>query len=126
MNKAGQSEYSDESDVVICKKKISPPDSPRYLKCIGTTKSSISLQWMVPDDDGASDITGYVIERTESKRQSWELLSDNCQETVFYDENLKEGASFTYRVAAVTAGGQSPWSESASATAVCMFGEWEF
>ena len=74
VNIAGQSEPSDISETVICKPVLKPPSAPRDLKSSGTTKTSISLQWVRPDDDGGSKLKGYDLEMRELRRQTWQSV----------------------------------------------------
>nr|XP_039265200.1 titin-like [Styela clava] len=120
VNKAGQSITSEESDTVTCKPKVTAPDSPRELKSAGTTKTSVTLQWMMPDHDGGSGITGYVLQKREQRRQNWQDVV-SIESTEYTEDNLKEGSSFEYRVAAVNAIGQSEWNQCKAVTAACLY-----
>lgn len=71
VNRAGQSEVSEESEVVVCKPKLKSPDAPTDLKVAGTTKTTIKLRWEKPINDGGSEITGYILQNRLVRRQAW-------------------------------------------------------
>ena len=74
VNQAGQSEPGETSEIVICKPVLKPPSAPRDLRSAGTTKSSVSVQWVRPDDDGGSKLKGYILEMRELRRQTWQPI----------------------------------------------------
>ena len=50
------------------------PDKPGVVKNLTVgeiTESTVALSWELPDDNGGSDITGYVIERRDISKTSW-------------------------------------------------------
>ena len=57
------------------------------------------MRYDAPKDNGGSDITGYIIERREGTRLTWNATAEVT--TMSYTaENLKEGQQYTFRVAA--------------------------
>lgn len=78
-----------------------------------TTIDSITLSWNKPRDDGGSPITGYVLEKRDKGKDRWTAA---CQTTIsdvtFRVTGLKENHEYEFRVAALNAAGQSPYSSS--------------
>jgi len=86
----------------------------------------VTLEWTQPDDDGETDITGYVI---KYRGRSWPLRhsedddeltdDDNCSTvnvdgntTLFkFTDELKELTRYQFAVAAVNAAGQGQLSQ---------------
>lgn len=54
---------------------IDPPGPPRGpLEVSGMTKTSFTIKWQVPENDGGSPITDYIIEITESTKKAWQKV----------------------------------------------------
>ncbi|GAA4589380.1 glycoside hydrolase family 92 protein [Streptomyces violaceoruber] len=68
--------------------------------------TSVQVTWSAPEDDGGSPVTGYEI--TLSGGRQVEIADPDSRSTVF--TRLKDGTSYTARVRAVNALGDSPWS----------------
>ncbi len=75
------------------------PSAPKNLKAPSVTETTVSLSWEVPDDNGGSDIMGYVVEKREASKRSWTAVStvENLETVV---ESLTEGTKYMFRVAA--------------------------
>jgi hypothetical protein len=65
----------------------------------------VTIAWTVPDDDGGSVLTGYVVLRGESPDSMTELVQVGLV-TSYVDEDVKEGKTYHYTVKAVNAVGQ--------------------
>ena len=65
------------------------------------TAETGEIEWAVPEDDGGSPITGYIIEKRDISRKSWEdsgkVKADQLQFTV---DKLLEGQQYLFRVSA--------------------------
>jgi len=85
-----------------------PPGKPEVTDI---TRSSVTLAWTVPFNDGGSKIVGYVVERKIYSTDEWDdnrWLKCNyttITETFFTVGNLGEGETFEYRVIAKNAAG---------------------
>jgi hypothetical protein len=51
-----------------------PPEGP--LKAENVTKSSCSLHWRPPKDDGGSEITHYAVEKLDTENMRWVPVGD--------------------------------------------------
>lgn len=70
------------------------------LECIDSTKSSITLQWQPPKDDGGSELSGYVIEKCAEGTDVWEKCPGIYIQPKATIKHLDEGKSFKFRVRA--------------------------
>jgi len=103
-----------------------PPSTPRHPVAERGDGIYVTLEWSQPDDDGKTDITGYVIKYRG--RPWWYRLSDdddeltdddNCSTvnvagntTQFkFDDELEEETMYQFAVAAVNAAGQGKFSQ---------------
>lgn len=75
----------------------------------------IDLSWTPPSFDGNSAITGYQIERSLNGGAFSVLVEDTASaETSYKDTDVLEGGTYTYRIYALNAEGQSAASNTAS------------
>ena len=70
------------------------------------SRSSVTLRWAAPRDDGGSDVTAYVVEKRESSRRMWQSVSTVPPDvTELEAAGLYEGNQYVFRVAAENAVG---------------------
>lgn len=82
----------------------SPPEGP--LRPEEVTKSSCTLRWRPPKDDGGSEITHYVVEKMDTDAMRWVPVAE-CAGTNVRADNLIEGHDYNFRVRAVNKQGES-------------------
>jgi len=115
-NLIGASEYSDVV-YLVCAGKPSAPGAP---SAESSTRSSITLAWNEPADDGESPTTGYSVYMNELAVGDWGLLyvgegyPTRQSHTV---EGLEEGQSYRFMVSAHNLVGESANSTEAIFTA---------
>ena len=76
------------------------------LEVLDTTKSSVTLQWKPPRDDGGADITGYIIEKCAENSDTWEKCPGIFIQSKATVKHLEEGKAFKFRVRAENAYGE--------------------
>uniref|UniRef100_A0A4W5NHS1 Fibronectin type-III domain-containing protein n=1 Tax=Hucho hucho TaxID=62062 RepID=A0A4W5NHS1_9TELE len=70
------------------------------------TRTSISLTWSKPENDGGAKVTGYIVERRELPDGCWLKCNfTNLQETCFDIEGLTEDIQYDFRVIAKNSAG---------------------
>lgn len=71
------------------------------------TRKLMMLNWSDPDDDGGSDLTGFIVERREPKMHTWrqpiETSSSKCEIV-----GIIEGQEYIFRVVAKNKFGCGP------------------
>jgi len=101
-----------------------PPARPRRPVAKYDDGIYVTLQWTQPDDDGGTDITGYVIkyhplpdsdsedddELTDDDNYSPVNVAGNITQFQFTDE-LEQETRYQFAVAAVNAAGQGQFSQ---------------
>lgn len=91
------------------------------------TKSTVSLSWARPRDDGGSRVTGYYVERREVSTEKWVRHNKTHITTTMYNvTGLIPDAEYMFRIIAQNDIGQSE-SGPASESVVCKdpFGEFQ-
>ena len=75
------------------------PQGP--LEVSDITADSVVLHWKPPKDDGGIDLTGYIIERRDTKRAVWTKIGSVDGVTLdFKVTGLQEGMEYLFRVSA--------------------------
>lgn len=84
--------------------KITVVDKPAAcqgpLEAIEATKSTVTLQWKPPVDDGGSDVSGYVVEKCLDGSNNWEKCTGLFMQPKATIKNLEEGKAYKFRVKA--------------------------
>lgn len=112
VNKAGESLPSEPCKPFIAKNQYQRPSPPLNLTNALVTKSSIELNWDVPESDGGSPITGYKVEMFNPKTYRWTFLDlGRIHITNVTVPKLKEGKEYEFRVTATNLAGDSNPSE---------------
>ncbi|XP_014601987.1 PREDICTED: titin [Polistes canadensis] len=100
-NSVGASEPL-ESERIKTRKSDDPPGPPRGpLEVSGMTKTSFTIKWQAPENDGGSPIIDYTIEMTESSKKAWQKVGNTKAEvTNISVSNLKTDMAYDFRITA--------------------------
>merc|ERR1711893_485573 len=66
------------------------PNLPQSVELVDITKTSMTLLWKPPTDNGGAEITNYIVERREVGRNVWSKLSTTIEPKVFVAPEEKE------------------------------------
>lgn len=114
-NEIGQGDMAELEAPIMAKSQFDVPDSPTHLQATEVTKSSVTLTWEVPQKDGSSPITGYVLERCQLPGSRWVRVSKApIPDTKYTVPDLIENTEYQFRVSAVNAIGTGKPSEPTS------------
>ncbi|MBN1669653.1 MAG: CotH kinase family protein, partial [Kiritimatiellae bacterium] len=90
-----------------------PPAAPGSLAAAAQSATSIRLTWT----DNSSNETGFKIDRRKSGTTTWErIATPAANATAYTDSGLAAGTPYYYQVKATNGAGDSPYSNTASAT----------
>lgn len=94
--------------IEINAKPITKPNAPHNLLIL-VNNGKIVITWQAPVDNGGASIINYRIYRgiSPGNETYYTTLSNNSSYT---DTNLVNGQTYYYRISAVNAMGESPWS----------------
>ncbi|KAL3088858.1 hypothetical protein niasHS_009150 [Heterodera schachtii] len=81
-----------------------PPQGP--LQARNVHKQGCTLSWKPPEDDGGAPIVGYVVEKMDTSRGTWQEVGQfpDCEAKV---NRLVPGKAYMFRVKAVNVYGES-------------------
>jgi len=74
------------------------PEGPIEISDI--TQTRVRLAWGEPIDNGGSTITNYIVEKRETSRLVWTMVSENEQATRMTINKLIKGNQYVFRVSA--------------------------
>jgi len=99
---------------ILAKNPYDPPGEPRDVEIPKYDKSSVTLKWKAPTDDGGNPIQGYQIEKMPAHgRGNWTPVNASpVSGTTFTVPNLIEGSEWEFRVVAVNDAGPGKPSKS--------------
>lgn len=88
-----------------------PPTAPRWLEVVSISRNSAELKWAVPERNGGSAITNYIVEKRDVRRKGWQTVDTTVKELKCDVKPLNEGSLYVFRVAAENAVGVGPFCE---------------
>jgi len=113
-NKCGLGEPCELNKAILAKNPFDAPGEPRDPEIASYDKSSVTLKWKAPLDDGGNTILGYQIEKMPARgRGSWSPVNSSpVSGTSFTVPNLAEDSEWEFRVVAVNEAGPGKPSKS--------------
>ncbi|CAG9840238.1 unnamed protein product, partial [Diabrotica balteata] len=108
-NAIGVSDPYLPSETIVAGSRMTPPSPPINLKVKDLTSRSATLTWEPPENDGGTEITGYIVEKKLEYMPKWEKVFTLEAFSLEYTfENLKEKSDYLFRVYAENCIGLSP------------------
>jgi subtilisin family serine protease len=91
------------------------PSVPTSLTAVGGVTQA-SLSWTAPTQSGGADVTDYVVEYSSNSGSTWTVFADGVStSTAATVTGLTNGTTYQFRVKAVSSGGTSEASSTATA-----------
>lgn len=101
--------------------KPGPPTGPIQFKTV--TAEKITIMWDPPADDGGAPVTHYVVEKRETSRVVWSLVSEKQEGCIITTTKLVKGNEYVFRVRGVNKFGVGDSLESEPVIAKNSFGK---
>ncbi|KAI4826045.1 hypothetical protein KUCAC02_021701 [Chaenocephalus aceratus] len=119
VNKFGVGEFL-ESEPFIAQHPFTTPSAPSTPSASTVTGDSIVLSWERPENDGGSEIEGYILEKCDKEGVRWTKCNKRrLNELRFRCTALAEGHYYQFRVFAENAAGVGAPSEQSEYIKVC-------
>lgn len=96
-----------ESPPTIAKHMFNPPGPPGLPECSDITENAVTVSWSLPDYDGGSPISGYVVERREMTGKWIRVNKTPVLDLRYRVSGLFEGNTYEFRVFAENIAGIS-------------------
>ncbi len=109
-NQYGISQPAFTSEPITARYPFDPPGAPGTPRDLSSSSDSITLQWTRPRTDGGSPIIGYILEKCSESGQWSKACHSTISDLTYRVLGLDEGHSYKFRVSAINAAGQGPWS----------------
>lgn len=75
-----------------------PPTGP--INILEVTPEYMVISWRPPKDDGGSPIINYIVEKRQSKKETWGVVSSGTSHTKIKIPRLQKGCEYIFRVRA--------------------------
>uniref|UniRef100_H2YLE9 Titin n=1 Tax=Ciona savignyi TaxID=51511 RepID=H2YLE9_CIOSA len=98
--------------LTVSLKVLDRPGPPENIAVTDVTSSRAKLTWSAPRDDGGAHVTHYVVEKRETSRLAWTLVTNQVEGTSLRVSNLLEQNEYVFRVMGVNKYGQGEAAES--------------
>ncbi|UJR23285.1 hypothetical protein I4U23_026301 [Adineta vaga] len=110
VNEIGQSKPTELTRPVIPRQKSAVPSAPiGPISALMVTRDSITISWGPCKDDGGAELVGYVVEKRDASRTTWQRVGYNDPSTFTYTATgLIEDVAYHFRVFAENSVGMSP------------------
>ena len=107
-NEAGPGQPSRSSEPIVAGVQKFAPGPPEGLNPDRITKTSVTLSWRPPREDGGSKIQGYNIEMKRKDQDNWVMVTTYVvTETTYTITKLTESKEYSFRVYAINEIGSS-------------------
>jgi len=124
-NSVGKGPAEETSLPVVLKKRAKKPSTPKGpITFSDINRSSVTVAWQPPKDDGGAPIKEYTLEAKEKSKASWNKVTKvNGDITSYCAQNLKDKQEYIFRVTAENEVGQSESLVSETVTLKSQFGK---
>lgn len=107
-NAVGISDPYEPTDTITAGSRMTPPSPPINLKVKEFTSRTCTIQWEPPENNGGSEIIGYVIEKKLEYVPKWEkVVTLEAFSLEYTATNLKDKSDYLFRVFAENSVGLS-------------------
>lgn len=101
--------------------KPGPPAGEIQFKKI--TADTITIMWDPPADEGGAMVTHYIVEKRETSRIMWSIISEKLEECIVTVQRLIKGNEYIFRLRGVNKYGVGDPLESRPVIAQNSFGK---
>lgn len=79
---------------------LDSPGPPTHLTVKDVTKTSATVSWDIPENEGGGPVNNYLVDMWDISRKGWTRLTDKCRRLSYKVSDLEEGGIYFFRVTA--------------------------
>lgn len=79
---------------------LDSPGPPIHLTVKDVTKTSATVSWDIPENEGGDPVKNYLVDIHDISRKGWTRLTDKCRRLSYKVSDLEEGGIYFFRITA--------------------------
>ncbi|XP_035520991.1 titin-like [Morone saxatilis] len=79
---------------------LDSPGPPTRIAVKDVTKSSATVSWDIPENEGGAPVKNYLVDIRDISRKGWTRLTDKCRRLSYRVSDLEEGGIYFFRITA--------------------------
>ncbi|XP_040895316.1 titin-like [Toxotes jaculatrix] len=104
---------------------LDSPGPPSHLVVKDVTKSSATITWDIPENEGGAAVKNYLVDIRDISRKGWTRLTDKCRRLSYKVSDLEEGGIYFFRVTGENEYGIGVPAETKEGTKMTDTTDWE-
>ncbi|XP_034443525.1 titin-like [Hippoglossus hippoglossus] len=77
---------------------LDSPGPPTHIVVKDVTKTSATVTWDIPENEGGATVNNYLVDMRDISRQGWTRLTDKCRRLSYKVSDLEEGGIYFFRI----------------------------
>nr|XP_015820290.2 titin isoform X2 [Nothobranchius furzeri] len=106
-------------------KVLDSPGPPSQITVKDVTKTSATITWDIPENEGGAPVKNYLVDIKEISRKGWTRLTDKCRRLSYKVSDLEEGGIYYFRVTGENEYGIGVAAETKDGTKMADKTDWE-
>nr|XP_019933946.1 PREDICTED: titin-like [Paralichthys olivaceus] len=104
---------------------LDSPGPPTHIIVKDVTKTSATVTWDIPDNEGGAPVKNYYVDMRDISRQGWTRLTDKCCRLSYKVSDLEEGGIYFFRITGENEYGIGVPAETKEGTKMTDTTDWE-
>ncbi|XP_033491394.2 titin-like [Epinephelus lanceolatus] len=104
---------------------LDSPGPPAQIRVKDVTKSSATVTWDIPENEGGGPVKSYLVDIRDLSRKGWTRLTDKCRRLSYKVSDLEEGGIYFFRITGVNEYGTGVPAETKEGTKMIDTTDWE-
>ncbi|CAB1423098.1 unnamed protein product [Pleuronectes platessa] len=104
---------------------LDSPGPPTHIVVKDVTKTSATVTWDIPENEGGAPVNNYLVDMRDISRQGWTRLTDKCCRLSYKVSDLEEGGIYFFRITGENEHGIGVPAETKEGTKMTDTTDWE-